>query len=98
VSSAAARAAFDSDTRATPIPVRAWRVIVVMFHIITIWLAAILVMPWSSRPRRDRIIERFANRMRADSVCVFGCAGRYRLMTARLFLLRSTCHGSTLTC
>jgi len=63
VSSAVARAAFDNQSRATPIPVRAWRVIVVIFQIVTIWLGAILVMPWMSRPRRNRMITRFAGRM-----------------------------------
>lgn len=63
MSSAATRAAFDNDSRVTPIPVRALRVIVVMFQIITIWLGAILVMPWLSRPRRNRMIARFAGRM-----------------------------------
>jgi len=63
LSSAAARAAFDNQSRTTPIPVRAWRVIVVIFQIIAIWLGAILVMPWMSRPRRHRMIARFARRM-----------------------------------
>jgi len=63
VSSAAVRAAFDNESRVTPIPVRAWRVIVVLFHIIMIWLGAILMMPWLSRPRRNRMIARFASRM-----------------------------------
>jgi 1-acyl-sn-glycerol-3-phosphate acyltransferase len=63
VSSAAARAAFDNESRTTPIPVRAWRVIVVIFQIVRIWLASILVMPWLSRPRRKRMMARFADRM-----------------------------------
>jgi 1-acyl-sn-glycerol-3-phosphate acyltransferase len=63
VSAAAARAALDTNSRATPIPVRAWRVVVVIFQILAIWLAAILVMPWISRPRRDRMIARFADKM-----------------------------------
>ena len=63
MSSAATRAAFDHDSRATPIPIRAWRVIVVIFHILTIWLGAILVMPWLSRPRRRLMTARFAGRM-----------------------------------
>jgi 1-acyl-sn-glycerol-3-phosphate acyltransferase len=63
VSTAAAGAAFDADYRATAIPVRAWRVIVVIFQIIAIWLGAILVMPWISCSRRDRMKARFAARM-----------------------------------
>jgi 1-acyl-sn-glycerol-3-phosphate acyltransferase len=63
VSAAAARAALDTNSRATPIPVRAWRVVVVIFQILAIWLAAILVMPWISRSRRDRMIARFADKM-----------------------------------
>ena len=63
MSSAAARAALDNESRSTPIPVRAWRVIVVIFQILTIWLGAILVMPWMSPPRRKRMIARFASRM-----------------------------------
>jgi 1-acyl-sn-glycerol-3-phosphate acyltransferase len=63
VSSAAARAAFDNESRTTLIPVRAWRVIVVIFQIVAIWLGAILMMPWLSRPRRKRMIARFASRM-----------------------------------
>jgi 1-acyl-sn-glycerol-3-phosphate acyltransferase len=61
--SAAANAAFDTNSRATPISVRAWRVIVVIFQILTIWLGAILVMPWISRSRQRRMIARFVQRM-----------------------------------
>jgi 1-acyl-sn-glycerol-3-phosphate acyltransferase len=61
--SAAYRAALDTDIRATPVLVRASRAGVVIFHILTIWLAAILVMPWLSRSRQCRMSTRFAKRM-----------------------------------
>ena len=63
MSAAAAGAALDTNSRVTPIPIRAWRVVVVIFQILAIWLAAILVMPWISPSRRDRMIARFADRM-----------------------------------
>ena len=63
MSSATAHAQLDGAQPFTSIPVRAWRVSLVIFQIIAIWLGAILLMPWIGRARRRRMTSGFARRM-----------------------------------
>jgi len=63
MSSAAAHAHLDGAQPFTSIPVRAWRVIHVIFQIIVVWLGAILLMPWIGRAGRRRMNSSFTRRM-----------------------------------
>lgn len=63
MSSATAHAQLNGAQPFTPIPVRAWRVILVIFQIIAVWLGAILLMPWIGRARRRRMTSKSARWM-----------------------------------
>jgi len=47
----------------TTAPIRLWRTTRASFHILSVWLAAILLMPWMNRRMRNRIANHFARSM-----------------------------------